>query len=359
MKTLDKYILKYFLAFLVLTLVAFVIIFYVFDIIDNLGKLMDKGARLADVFLYYLTYMPFIIVMVSPIAVLLAASFTCGNMSRHREIIAIRSSGVSSLRVAFPLLIFGFIWSIIMMVFAELIVPETNSAREQIKQERIDKRTTKGNVKLRNILYRTDNDEVVSIGALDIKRGIARDVLIVKFISKEKIRTMTRAREMEFNGYGWTLKDGYTHDFSPNTENPYERFSTRDFALKESPEELGAKKAAPNEMGFFKLRDFIRRVRRAGGMPLTELTDLFMKISYPFINFIILLFGVPLTLRFRQSGMVLGFAQSITIAFIYFIAIRVGQVMGYHGTLSPLLASTIGNIIFGTTGLALLLTFRE
>jgi lipopolysaccharide export system permease protein len=123
--------------------------------------------------------------------------------------------------------------------------------------------------------------------------------------------------------------------------------------------ELAERRADPDEMGFFELRKFIKRIVRAGGDPIRERTDLYMKLSYPFINFIILLFGVPLALRFQRSGLAMGFAQSLTIAFVYFGAIRIGQVLAYNGTLPPLLGATIANIFFGTAGIILLFSYRQ
>jgi lipopolysaccharide export system permease protein len=259
------------------------------------------------------------------------------------------------------------VWSLAMMGFAEFIVPETTALRDKIKTERIEKKSPRSQLKTRNILYLTGDGRVFSIGFLDPKKGFARDILIVAFGNDDKIKELIRAREMNFNGKKWTLKDGhkynFTADYSAAPDNPdeevYERFSEKDIFIRETPQELAARRADPNEMGFFELRDFIKRVEKAGGRPIAEKTDLIMKISYPFINFIILLFGVPLVLRFRRGGMVYGFAQSVTIAFLYFAAIRVGQTLGYNATLPPYVAATLGNALFGTCGFVLLLTFRE
>ncbi|RKZ28826.1 LPS export ABC transporter permease LptG [bacterium] len=359
MKLLDKYTLRGFLAYVGWSFVSFLVLFYIVDIVENMDKFIDRGAALADVILYYLTYMPFVIVLVSPIALLLSANFACGYMSRHREIVAIRSGGISSLRVALPILAFGLIWSLIMMFFAEFVVPTTNTMRENIKNERIDKKGKKVTGKIRDLLYQTEDGRVLSIGLMDPKRNKGRDVLIVSFDRKDNIRELIRAREMVYDGGKWELHDGHIYDFTEDSLGKYERFPEMRISLSETPDELAERRADPDEMGFFELLEFIKRVRRAGSDAYVERTDLIMKVSYPFINFIIVLFGVPLVLRFRRSGMVIGFAQSITIAFAYFAAIRVGQALGYNGTIPPFFAATLGNIVFGVAGFVLLFTHKD
>ncbi len=358
LKTLDRHTLRQFLIWAAWAAIAFLVLFYVIDIIENLDKFIDRGAALTDVILYYLTYLPYILVLISPIVLLLAADFSCGQMSKHREVVAVRSGGISSLRIGVPILIFGLVWSLVMMVFAEFIVPNTNRLRDKVKEERIFKsnRNTLGRVK--KLLYQTEDGRVLSMEILDPRRARAHEVLVITYADDGIVKELLRARRMEYDGAKWELFDGHAYRFGGDSPS-YERFNSMGISLKETPDELAKRRANPDEMGFFELKEFIERVERAGGDPIREKTDLYMKVSYPFINFVILLFGVPLVLRFRRGGLVVGFAQSITIAFIYFAAIKVGQVLGYNGNIPPIMAAVLGNIVFGAGGFVLLFAHRD
>lgn len=358
MKLLDRYIIRAFLAFAGWAFVAFLVLFYVVDIVENIDKYIDKNAHVVDVILYYITYMPYIIILVSPIALLLSGNFICGKLSQNREIVAVRSGGISSLRAGRTIILFGLVWAFAVIGMAEFLVPKTNALRQQIKTERIDKKKTR-TTRIRNILHQGEDNKVYSIGSLDPHRSGASDILIVSFDKNDRVNTMLRAREARYERGSWILYDGHVHSFEGDSLKEYSQFSERTLPLRISPKDLAERKANPDEMGFFELKKFIRRIERSGGDPQRERTDLVMKISYPFINFIILLFGVPLSLRFRRSGLVVGFAQSLAVGFFYFGAIRVGQVLGYNGTLPPFLAATLGNIVFGLGGITLLISLRE
>jgi len=358
LKILDRYILRSFLTFVGWAFLGFLILFYVVDVVENVDKFIDKGAGLIDVIYYYMAYTPFVLVLVSPIALLLAANFVCGSLSRHREIVAVRSGTISTLRAGLPIIAVGLLWSVGIMLFGELVLPRTNALHERIKEERINQRRAQ-TTRVRNLLYLGEDGNVYSVGSLDPQRARGTDILIVSFGADDRVSRMIRAREARYERGRWTLYDGHIYSFGNDSAAEYTRFTEKTLPLRETPEDLAKRRANPDEMGFFELRKFISRVQRAGGDPIRERTDLLMKVSFPFINFIILLFGVPLALRVRRSGFVMGFAQSLTIGFLYFGAIRIGQVLGYNGTLSPFLAATMGNIIFGSAGLVLFVSMRE
>jgi lipopolysaccharide export system permease protein len=90
-----------------------------------------------------------------------------------------------------------------------------------------------------------------------------------------------------------------------------------------------------------------------------EYVELYLKISFPFANFIIIILGIPLAANPRRSGGTVGFGLSITISFIYFVILRAGQSFGYNSSLPPLLAATIGNIIFLIIGLLMFIKTRK
>ena len=76
------------------------------------------------------------------------------------------------------------------------------------------------------------------------------------------------------------------------------------------------------------------------------IVELYLKISYPFANFIIVLFGAPLAARKRRGGNAVGIGISLLVCFIYYFFVHTGRVIGHQGTFPPLFAAWLGNIIF-------------
>ena len=126
MTVLDKYVLRKFIINLLFSIGAFVIIFLVVDLIENIDKFIDRDAEVSTVFIYYVYYIPYIINLTLPISMLLSCLFTLGSMSQHNEIVAQKSAGISLYRIFTPLFIFSFFISIGAGLFSEFVVPWTN-----------------------------------------------------------------------------------------------------------------------------------------------------------------------------------------------------------------------------------------
>jgi len=112
-------------------------------------------------------------------------------------------------------------------------------------------------------------------------------------------------------------------------------------------------------MSYWELKQFINNIRRNGGNPDRWLVDLYLKIAFPFANFIILLFGAPLASRKTRSGPAVSFGISLFICFLYFGIIKVAQTFGHNGTLPPFIAAWLGNIIFGIGAVYILFKMRK
>ena len=90
-----------------------------------------------------------------------------------------------------------------------------------------------------------------------------------------------------------------------------------------------------------------------------EWVELYLKITFPFANFILVLIGIPLAANPRRSGPSVGFGLSIIISFIFFVLIRTGQSLGNNGKIPPLLAASVGDIFFLLVGAALFFKARK
>ncbi|MDW7681345.1 MAG: LptF/LptG family permease, partial [bacterium] len=121
------------------------------------------------------------------------------------------------------------------------------------------------------------------------------------------------------------------------------------------PNDIARVQKKAEEMSYWELNKFIQEIRRTGGKADRWLVELHLKIAFPFANLIIILFGASLASRKTRSGTAVSFGVSLFICFLYFGFIKVGQSLGHNGSLHPLLAAWIGNIVFGSGGLYLLL----
>lgn len=358
MKILDRYISRQFLNVLLFTLIAFIAIFLIVDLIENLDRFIDKAVPYLLVMKYYIYYLPNIFTLVLPVAMLLASLLSIGHFSRYNEITAMKSMGISLYRTAFPLIVIGFFVSLSALVFNESIVPEANRAKFRIKRIYLDKIPSQIYYRRSNIAILEGRHQRVTIRLYDGEKKIAHDVSVQTFQSG-KLSSRIDAKKMVWKKDHWELQKGYIRIFSGDKET-FSRFKAMD-NLKFSflPKDLEKTQKKPEEMNFFELRTFIEKMREAGVDPTKWLVDLQFKLAFPFTNLIIVLFGIPLAATNRRSGPALGFGLSLIIVFVFFGMVKVTQSLGHDGNLSPFWAAWFSDLFFGVVGISLLVKAKK
>ncbi len=358
-RILDVYLLKRFMINLFFAIMTWIVIFLVVDIIENISKFIDYGATLPEFTLYYVYYFPYIISLTLPIAILLSTLFALSSFAQSNEIVAQLSSGISLYRILLPLIILSFMLSIGAGFFNEMVVPEANQRRYDIYRYDI-KNNPQNKGKNRNNIYVQDSENrKFVIKYFNAEKEEGRDVSIQTFDGAVLIERID-AQTMRWDTTKvWKLKSGTIRRF----KNMQETMTTfRDTMLTDSrigPENLAEIQQKPEEMGLADLNRFIDELRAIGASPRKWLVERHLKIAMPFTNFIIILLGAPLASRKRRGGAGLNFGVSLLISFIYFIIIRVGQVLGHQGNLEPFLAAWLGNFIFLALGLYALFTVQK
>ncbi|MFQ6002897.1 MAG: LptF/LptG family permease, partial [Candidatus Zixiibacteriota bacterium] len=220
-----------------------------------------------------------------------------------------------------------------------------------------------------------EDGTIFHLDVYNSKKKTGSGVLVQKF-EKNRLKEEVQAKKMSWTKAGWVFENGRERIFTNSSSEPVmpesatsaeqagvEKYDTFDRRLrpdlKIKPEVFAQRQKKPEEMGYFELSEYVKIKKRSGQVVAKETTDLYLKISFPFVNFIIVLFGAPLTANPKRSGVAIGFAISLFISFVYYTLIRMGQSFGYSEKLPPLLAAWSANILFAVLGTMLLIKAKK
>ena len=346
MRILSRYVLAIFSKFLGWALLAFLLLFVVIDLVENVDRFIDRHVPPTEVGLYYLYYLPYISVLVFPVGMLLATLFSISQLSRNGELVAIRASGLGLRRAFFPLIVFAFLTSLFTLVFGEMVVPDANDRRMHLRAYR---RHRPPPTRRRDVFLQEGREMVVFARRYEVRERRAYEVSIQQY-REDRLYRRVDAKQMAWERGKWRLYDGWERIFHEEGEET-RRFDEMDAPLRSLlPEDFAQGKKDPEQMGFWELRRYIRHLRRTGQPSRRWEVDLHLKISFPFANLLLVLLGAPLGVGRRGTGKVIGFGLSLLVSFLYYSAVRAGQVLGREEVLSPLIAAWLGNIIFGGVG---------
>jgi lipopolysaccharide export system permease protein len=387
MRILDKHLIRQFCFVLLFSLIAFWVIFLIVDLVENLDKFIDRHTTLLVVIKYYLFYTPYIVVLALPVAMLLSCLFSLGQMAKHNELTAMKSAGISLYRILFPLFVLSFMISVFTLIVGESVIPFTYQRMMDVKTVEIEKGKRDVDLLLQDVFVQGGGGIIFHLASYDTKAKMGTDVLVQRF-EDNRIKEEIQARKTRWTDNGWLFENGVEMVFSDSlvttpafdsvdrsdTSSPapppqerivggIEKYEAFDkllrLDLKVKPEALTKRQKKPDEMGYFELYKYVKTKERSGQLVAKEATDLNLKISFPLVNFIIVLFGAPIAANPKRSGLAIGFAISLFIAFVYYTLIRMAQSFGYSEKLPPLLAAWITNILFAILGVVLLIKAKK
>lgn len=360
MKIIDKYIVLEFLKSFVFSIIVVTTIYIIVDLFDMLSTFIDKKVGILVIIQYYLCESLYTIGNITaPISMLLACFLSVGNLSKHFELVAIRTSGVSLYRILAPIFGLGIIISILIFLMNETIVIYTNNKKKTIQTEKIYKTSSKQvKLKRKNVYYIGEQNRFYKIKLIDEKENTLYNVSIFRFGKDYVLIERIDAKRIVYENGKWHFYNGIKRTFKDNFEKA-ESFKEKIVVLPETIRDFIKEPKDPEDMNFSELKEYIEKLKRSGEEITEKVVDLYSKISFPFMNFIVTLFGLPLACRVRRSGFVLGFGISFFCSFLYYGFVQAAKALGYIGVISPYLGAWLPNIAFFVVGILFLIEERK
>lgn len=353
--TLDRYVIAEFTRLFILFITGAPFLFILGDVMDNLDKHMARGVGVGNVALSYLYQLPLFLLYSLPIAALIAAVFTVGNMTRHSEVTAAKAGGVSFFRLYATLPVLGILLTFAGLGLSEL-VPVTNRLREEALGIRSTKRQNRN-----DFVYRTADGRAFIIRQLQVGTGMIHGLTMEREGNEPEIPSENAtARWAKYSEEsGWTLGEGQLRIFfGAETERTYEFEELWMPGFTETPEELLAVQKDPDNMRYAELGRFIEISERSGGRPLKLIVAQAQKISIPVATLVIILFAMPLATSTGRGGSAYGIGVSLAITIFYLMLFKVAGAMGASGAIPGVLAAWIPNAVFAVAAVALLRRVR-
>jgi lipopolysaccharide export system permease protein len=126
LKRLDVLVLKAFFGPFILTVFVVTFIFLMQTILKYIDELVGKGLGFLDYAELMMYFSMNILPVALPLAILLSSLMTFGNLGQFNELTAVKSSGISLLRVMVPIAIWVIGCTIGLYFFNNYVVPKAN-----------------------------------------------------------------------------------------------------------------------------------------------------------------------------------------------------------------------------------------
>ena len=283
MKIITRYFYKEFFSLFFISLLAFLIIYLVIDFFGKIDKFLEAGVSLKVAVSYFLYQTPFILQQMIPIAVLISVMLMLGIMNKHNEILALKNSGLSLFNLAYPMIVASLFIGIGSFFLSESFVPITSAKANYIWNTRVEKRSTQGTYTLSHLWYRGE-DSIYQIRTYDGRKRIIEGLSIFFFDKDFTLRKRIDAKKAAWIKEGWLLSDGLVQEIHADGSRRSKKFTSQLVHLPETPENFERTTKSLEEMSFWALMDYTRKIRQEGYDSTRSEVELATKMAFPFIS---------------------------------------------------------------------------
>ncbi len=365
MKTLHRYLTWQVLATLFMAVAIFTFVLLVGNALKEiLILLINRQATVGGVIEAFALLIPFVLVFALPMGMLTAVLLVFGRFSADQELTAARSSGVSLLSLATPILALSLLLCAVSAAVNLEIAPRCRVAYNELKV-RMGARLVSAAIPegrpIRDfpgyvlIIGRVDGTNLYGIYASkwdtahNQSEGMAYSPHGTLDRGEEKITVhLQDIVGMQWNGKQWA--PGAAQSFNDSFTVPQ---------LQHAPAKLDL-----NDMTFLQLRAELKLVSQfpdgTATMPAPAnssaaiLLQMNRQVAVSFACFGFTLVGIPLGIRAHRRETNAGIAMALGLALLYYSLVILGQSLEPRAGLVPYLIIWLPDLIFQAVGAALL-----
>ncbi|VAX22012.1 hypothetical protein MNBD_NITROSPINAE01-701 [hydrothermal vent metagenome] len=362
MQIIDKYILAEFFRIFFLAMITLIVFYEMVLFFDTAGYFIKHKSTFDEISRFMLFKIPTAFFHVTPISTLMAAVLTTVSLARHNEIVALKTSGVSMLRIALPMIVAGGVISVVSFVNNEYFVYLSAKEAKRIYYDEIKEQPRKSLFSRDRFWYKADDGSIWNIGHIGEHATSIKDLSIFYFDKAgTKIVKRVNAKEGELMGDEWLLKGFVERDFFADGTFEEHSYSAHVLPAEAVPSaDLDKVKLYPEEMNLVEMREYVRDIRSKGYDATKYVVEMYAKISFPLISLVITLVAIPMGTRSsRAGGALIGVGVAVVTAGVFWFTFSLALAFGHAGRIPPLVAAYGTHFLFGGMGLSALVYGRN
>jgi lipopolysaccharide export system permease protein len=334
MRILDRYAVRQLLPVWIWCLIVFVFLSCLIDLFEHLDEILRYHIPPETVLQYYLNFIPLVCVRASPLALLLSGAFVASRLSRYQELLAMNASGTSLLRASVPFLFAGWVVSLCVFAVNELVVPQTSTVYERLRQEAFRGRETRQTVE--NVAIMDSFNRLYHARKLDLKAKELHGLTILEHDWHNRPTKSLYATRAMWTKHGWLLLDGTIARVGPRgiSQGDPEPFIERLISYPVTPESFSQPEAHPETMRYGQLRLLIARLKQTGMANVRRYAvELASKLTLPLMNLVVCLIAFAGSTQPQLRGNLRGLGISLGWGLLYYVFVGFWEGIGKKGVL--------------------------
>lgn len=356
---IDRYIIKKYLGTFLFTLGIFMVISVVFDISEHLDNFLGEESTLHDIiFVYYAGFIPFYMMLLSPLINFLAVIFFTAKMANQTEIVPILTSRASFYRFLRPYALSATLIFIVSLFANVYLLPYTNKLKVSFEGKHF---FNNDDPSKNEVHIQLDKNTFVFMQSFNTETKTGNQFMLEKFDGDElKMRLTAPSIAYDTVKNRWKIISPSIRYVNGLKEKYVTNGPLIDTVLDMRPVDFEAHdNVASNIYGAMSLKTLNKGIEkekiRGTGAIIDMQFEKYRRFVEPLSSFVLCCIGVAISSRKVRGGVGLPLGIGIFICFTYIVVNKFALVFAIKGGFQPLIAVFIPNLIFGLLGYILLL----
>ena len=352
MNILDRYIV---VTILKSVLTVILVVLGVVTVIEFVGQLDDVGTAqygFQHALAYVALRIPRTIFQILPAAALLGALLSLGNLAAHSELVVMRASGVSRLRMAGSVAIAGAVLLVLMALLGESLAPSLGAYARQVRSQALIENVDIANARS---AWMKDGDRILNFRRADDGINFG-SVHLFELDSRGALHQVASADSAEIDReQRWVLANYAASQFSDDgVTSSTESRSIQNYNL--SLELLGFSEVREDLLDTQGLMQYIQYLEQNDLDADRYITAYWARISSGVSVLLMTLLALPFVSgELRTSGTGARLVLGLLIGLVYYVLAQTFESSGEVFDIDPIVVAWLpSSILFGITAVALL-----
>ena len=345
MNILNKYILRKFLITFLFVVGIMILVVTVIDFTEKNDKFIKNNISFDEILYYYYGFIPYIVSLVTPITAFIATVYVTAQLAMRSEIIAILSSGKSFHSIMLSFFYGSLIIALVSFLLNGWVIPHLNKERVAFEIMYIKSPyffTDK------NVHFKIDDNTYLYLERYDNNMDIGYNITLENF-DGINLKSKLFARQMiwDRSNEQWRLKSWRKREFNEMGETINDGLEL-DTILLVSPSDFDNKYGLSETLTMRELNEFIKlqELRGSDDIKFYKI-EKYMRYAQPFTVILLVILGVIIASKKTRQGTGYLIALGFSFAFAFIIFFVMSRAFAENGSLNPLFAIWLPNLIFG------------
>lgn len=288
-----------------------------------------------------------------------ASVYTMSILTKNREILALRSCGVSVYRIISPLIVVGVLIGVGSLALEDTLVVKSFEFRERYTARIRGEELVTTLRDKSNIVVFGENNSIFKIDHFSAKKREMKGIIVLQKDSTGAVNFRLDAKRATWEDGRWVFHNVIQRIFDEDGRILEEkRLKTLPTDIRDNPEYFGLDRRTPENMTLKDAYNYVRNIRRMGLEYEKPMTKFHRKIAHPLTLMLVIMIGLALGSMPFRNALVISFGMTLLTVLVFFFIIEIGETFGSSGQVSPVIGGWLGNIVFSIVAALMLRKVR-